>query len=121
MGYHTPEVGVGVATWEIRRGWPMTHWRESASLMWRNLDHVAGAYSEHAKTKRHVQRRSAWGDAHRAAGTHRTHDTSRKRSHTTTRRCGAICTGPAYFNQPEANYGTYGLCLVAVWRIFCLR
>ena len=36
--------------------------------MWRNLQHVTGAYSEHAKTKRYEQRRSAWGDAHRAAG-----------------------------------------------------
>ena len=31
MGYRTPEVGVGVATWAIRREWAMTHWRESAS------------------------------------------------------------------------------------------
>ena len=36
--------------------------------MWRNLQHVTGAYSEHAKTKRYEQRRSAWGYAHRAAG-----------------------------------------------------
>ena len=42
MGYRAPEVGVGVATWVIRR----------ANLMWRNLEHVTGAYSEHAKTKR---------------------------------------------------------------------
>jgi hypothetical protein len=35
MGYRTPEVGVGVATWAIRREWAMTHWRESANLMWR--------------------------------------------------------------------------------------
>ena len=40
MGYRTPEVGVGVATWAIRREWPMAHWRESANLMWRNLEHV---------------------------------------------------------------------------------
>jgi hypothetical protein len=32
MGYRTPEVGVGVATWAIRREWAMTHWRESANL-----------------------------------------------------------------------------------------
>ena len=43
---------------------------ESANLMWRNLEHVPGAYSEHAKTKRCTQHRGAWGDAHRAAGTH---------------------------------------------------
>jgi len=49
MGYRTPEAGVGVATWAVRRGWSMTHWRESANLMWRNLEHVTGAYSEHAK------------------------------------------------------------------------
>jgi hypothetical protein len=36
--------------------------------MWRNLEHVTGAYSEHAKAKRYTQRRAAWGDAHRAAG-----------------------------------------------------
>ena len=34
MGYRTPEVGVGVATWAIRQGWSMAHWRESANLMW---------------------------------------------------------------------------------------
>ena len=68
MGYRTPEVGVGIATWAIRREWSMTHWRESANLMWRNLEHVTGAYSEHAKAKRYTQRRAAWGDAHRAAG-----------------------------------------------------
>ena len=56
----------------------MTHWRESANLMWRNLEHVTGAY---AKAKRYTQRRAAWGDAHRAAGTHRANGTSRKRSH----------------------------------------
>ena len=49
MGYRTPEAGVGVATWAVRREWSMTHWRESANLMWRNLEHVTGAYSEHAK------------------------------------------------------------------------
>jgi len=38
MGYRTVEVGVGVATWAIRREWSMTHWRESANLMWRNLE-----------------------------------------------------------------------------------
>jgi hypothetical protein len=79
MGYRTPEVGVGVATWAIRWEWAMTHWRESANLMWRNLEHVTGAYSEHAKKKRYEHRREAWGDAHRAAGTHRENDTSRKR------------------------------------------
>jgi hypothetical protein len=51
MGYRKPEVGVGVATWAIRREWAMTHWRESANLMWRNLEHVTGTYSKHAKTK----------------------------------------------------------------------
>jgi hypothetical protein len=52
MGYHTPDVGVGVATWAIRREWARTHWRESANLMWRNLEHAkTGAFSEHAKTK----------------------------------------------------------------------
>ena len=81
MGYRTPEVGVGIATWAIRREWSMTHWRESANLMWRNLEHVTGAYSEHAKAKRYTQRRAAWGDAHRAAGTHRANGTSRKRNH----------------------------------------
>jgi hypothetical protein len=64
----------------------MTHWRESANLMWRNLEHVTGAYSEHAKMKRYEHRREAWGDAHRAAGTHRANDTSRKRGHTALRR-----------------------------------
>jgi hypothetical protein len=64
----------------------MTHWRESANLMWRNLEHVTGAYSEHAKAKRYypvhaAPRRAAWGDAHRAAGTHRANGTSRKRNH----------------------------------------
>ena len=55
---------------------------------WRNLEHMTGAYSEHAEAKRYTQRRGAWGDAHRAAGTHRTNGTSRKRSHTVrTRRC----------------------------------
>jgi hypothetical protein len=50
--------------------------------MWRKLvEHVAGAYSEHAKTKRYTQRRGAWGDAHRAAGKHCANDTSRKRHH----------------------------------------
>jgi hypothetical protein len=49
--------------------------------MWRNLEHVTGAYSEHAKAKRYTQRRAAWGDAHRAAGTHRANGTSRKRNH----------------------------------------
>jgi hypothetical protein len=58
-GYRTPEVGVGVATWAIRREWSMAHWRESANLMWWNLEHVTGTYSEHAKTKRCVQRRGA--------------------------------------------------------------
>ena len=42
MGYRTPEVGVGVATWAIRREWAMTHWSESANLIWRNLEHVTG-------------------------------------------------------------------------------
>jgi hypothetical protein len=37
--------------------------------------------SEHAKAKRYTQRRAAWGDAHRAAGTHRANGTSRKRNH----------------------------------------
>ena len=86
MGYRTPEVGVGVATWAIRREWAMTHWRESANLMWRNLEHVTGAYSEHAKKKRYEHRREAWGDAHRAAGTHRENGTSRKRGHRALRR-----------------------------------
>jgi hypothetical protein len=82
MGYRTPEVGSGVATRVIRREWPMSHWREwSANLMWWNLEHVTGAYSEHAKTKRYTQRRAAWGDAHRAAGTHRANGTSRKCNH----------------------------------------
>ena len=81
MGYRTPEIGVGVATWAIRREWSMTHWRESANLMWRNLEHMTGAYSEHAETKRCTQRRVAWGDAHRAVGTHRANGTSRKRNH----------------------------------------
>ena len=81
MGYRTPDVGVGVAPWAIRREWSTTDWRESASLMWRNLEHVTGAYSEHAKTKRYTQRRAAWGDAHRAAGTRRANGTSRKRNH----------------------------------------
>jgi hypothetical protein len=58
MGYRTPEVGMGVATWAIRREWAMTHWRESASLMWRNLEHVTGR-------TRSTLRRSAerWGMA----------------------------------------------------------
>ena len=86
MGYRTPELGVGVATWAIRREWAMTHWRESANLMWRNLEHVTGAYSEHAKKKRYEHRREAWGDAHRAAGTHRENGTSRKRGHRALRR-----------------------------------
>jgi hypothetical protein len=42
---------------------------------------VTGAYSEHAKAKRYTQRRAGWGDAHRAAGTHRANGTSRKRGH----------------------------------------
>ena len=46
-----------------------------------NLEHVTGAYSEHAKTERYMQRRAAWGDAHCAAGTHRADGTSRKRNH----------------------------------------
>jgi hypothetical protein len=49
--------------------------------VWLNLEHVTGAYSEHAKTKRYTQRRAAWGDAHRAAGTRRANGTSRKRNH----------------------------------------
>ena len=69
----------------IRRKWAMTHWCESANLMWRNL-HVTGANSEHAKKKRYEHRREAWGDAHRAAGTHRENDSSRKRGHRTLRR-----------------------------------
>jgi hypothetical protein len=36
---------------------------------------------EHAKAKRYTQRRAAWGNAHRAAGTHRANGTSRKRNH----------------------------------------
>jgi hypothetical protein len=44
--------------------------------------------SEHAKTKRYTQRRGAWGDAHRAAGTHRANGTSRKRHHPVLRRAG---------------------------------
>ena len=66
--------------------WAMTHWRESANLMWRNLEHVTGAYSEHAKKKRYEHRCEAWGDAHRAAGTHRENGTSRKRGHRALRR-----------------------------------
>jgi hypothetical protein len=58
----------------------MTHWRESANLG------RGGAYSEHAKMKRYEHRREAWGDARRAAGTHRENDTSRKRGHRTLRR-----------------------------------
>ena len=72
--------------WAIRREWAMTHWRESANLMWRNLEHVTGAYSEHAKKKRYEHRREAWGDAHRAAGTHRENGTSRRRGHRALRR-----------------------------------
>ena len=55
------------------------------SLMWRNLEHVTGAYSysEHAKKKRYEHPREARGDAHRAAGTHRENGTSRKRGHRT--------------------------------------
>ena len=86
MGYRTVEVRVGVATWVIRREWAMTHWRESGNLMWRNLEHVTGAYSEHAKKKRYEHRREAWADAHRAAGTHRENGTSRRRGHRTLRR-----------------------------------
>jgi hypothetical protein len=51
------------------------------NLMWWNLEHVAGACSEHAKAKRYTQRRAAWGDAHPAAGTHRANGTSRKCNH----------------------------------------
>jgi hypothetical protein len=47
---------------------------------------VTGAYSEHAKKKRYEHRREAWGDAHRAAGTHRENGTSRKRGHRALRR-----------------------------------
>jgi hypothetical protein len=68
MGYRTPEVRVAVATWAMRREWAMTHWRESANLMWRNLEHVTGAYSEHAKKKHYEHRHEAWSDAYRAAG-----------------------------------------------------
>ena len=75
-----------MATWAIRREWAMTHWRESANFMWRNLEHVTGAYSEHAKKKRYEHRREAWADAHRAAGTHRENGTSRRRGHRTLRR-----------------------------------
>ena len=78
LGTALLEVGAGMATWAIRRGWSMTHWRESASLMWRNLEHVTGAYSEHAKTKKYTQRRGAWGGAHRAAGTHRANVVTRR-------------------------------------------
>ena len=46
----------------------------------------SGAYSEHAKKKRYEHRREAWGDAHRAAGTHRENGTSRKRGHRALRR-----------------------------------
>ena len=45
-----------------------------------------GAFSEHAKKKRYEHRREAWGDAHRAAGTHRENGTSRKRGHRALRR-----------------------------------
>ena len=48
------------------------------------------AYSEHAKTKRYTQRRGAWRDAHRAAGTHRANDTRRKRGHAVLRRAGGV-------------------------------
>jgi hypothetical protein len=65
----------------------MTHWRESANLMWRNLEHVT-ARTRSAKTKRYTQRHGAGGDAHRATGTHRANDTGRKRHHTTMRRAG---------------------------------
>jgi hypothetical protein len=37
-----------------------------------------------------MQRRGAWGDTHRAAGTHRVNDTSRKRNHTVLRRAGGV-------------------------------
>jgi hypothetical protein len=50
-----------------------------------HVAHVTGAYSEHAKKKRYEHRREAWGDAHRAAGTHRENDTSRKRGHAAAR------------------------------------
>ena len=43
---------------------------------------MTGAYSEHAKTEQYTQRRGAWGDAHRAAGTHRANRTGRTRSRT---------------------------------------
>ena len=49
MGYRTPGVEVGVATWAIRRERPMIHWRESANLMRWNLEHVTGTYSDAAK------------------------------------------------------------------------
>jgi hypothetical protein len=81
MGYRTPEVGAGVATWAIRREWSMTHWRESANLMWRNLEHVGGAC-----------------DAHRAAGTHRANGTSRKRNHT------GRCHGGRTFDTEPYRY-----------------
>jgi hypothetical protein len=72
MGYRTPEVGVRsgggdmYTTWAIRREWAMTHWRESANPMWRNLEHVTGAYSEHTKKKRYEHRAPTRGVGRRA-------------------------------------------------------
>ena len=66
------------------------HRKKSANLMWRNLEHVTGAHSEHASTKRYTQRRSAWSDEHRAAGTHRANGTSRKRKHKALPRGGGV-------------------------------
>jgi hypothetical protein len=82
MGHRTPEVGVGVATWAIRREWSMTHWREAA-----NLSHVAelrardgsvlGARQGEAvyAAPRRVGRRTPRSRTHRANGT------SRNRNH----------------------------------------
>jgi hypothetical protein len=38
----------------------------SANLMSRNLEHMAGAHSEHAKMKRYAQRSGRGGGAHNA-------------------------------------------------------
>ena len=73
-----------------------------------SLEHVMGTYSEHAQTKRYTQRRGAWGDAHRAAGTHRANGTSRKRHHghgaaaaaAAGRRQGAGVSSACDFGQP---------------------
>jgi hypothetical protein len=60
MGYRTPGVGVGVATWAIRRERPMIHWRESANLMRRNWEHVTGTYSDAAKKGQTTYKRSEY-------------------------------------------------------------